>query len=72
MKLELKFQISTRAKSPLMELVIIEEELWVFLDLCRHDICFNSSYWVLLPTCPASDQHLWVWSALIMIRKIPT
>jgi len=27
MKLELKFKISTRAKSPLMELVSIEEEL---------------------------------------------
>ena len=40
MRLELKLQISTRAKSPLMELVSIKEDLQVLLDLYRHDIHF--------------------------------
>ena len=41
MELKLELQISTRAKSPLMELVSIKEDVGVLLYLSGHDTCFK-------------------------------
>jgi len=40
MRLELELKNSTWAKSPLMKLVNIKEDVGVLLDLSGHEICF--------------------------------
>ena len=41
MELKLELQISARAKSPLMELVSIKEDVGALFDLSGHDTCFS-------------------------------
>ena len=42
MELKLELEISTRAKSPLMELVSIKEDVGALLDLSGQDTCSHN------------------------------